>query len=138
MIDRDMAVAGIRAGLRQRSDRAWSVRTGRGTVAIWITNIGPPARLSPGRSMSPQDCAALAKLLALDYVHPQGVMIEPSRANWDEYLIRARGRNPHRVELGHGHQTGPSNAMASRGPRPIGGVRSLGRLDEQDLALCER
>ncbi len=94
VIDRDMAVAGIRAGLRQRCDRAWSVRAGRGTVANWITIIAPPARLGPGRSMTPQDCAALAALLALDYVHPQGVIIEPSPANWHEYLMRARGAIP--------------------------------------------
>ncbi len=132
MIDRDMAVAGIRNGLRQRCDRAWSVRAGRGTVANWITIIAPPARLGPGRSMTPQDCTALAALLGLDYVHPQGVMIEPSPANWNEYLMRARGRDPHRAGLGQGRAP---KTMPGRGPRPIGGLRSLPGPDESDLAL---
>ncbi len=132
MIDRDTAVASIRAGLGQRSDRAWSVRAGRGTTANWITIIGPPARLGPGHSMTPQDCSALAKLLALDNVHPQGVMIEPGQANWTEYLMRAKGRDPHRGGL---DQLGPANRSASRGPRPIGGLRSLAGPDERDLSL---
>lgn len=132
MIDRDMAVAGIRTGLRRRSNRAWSPTAGRGTVANWITIIAPPARLGPGASMTPEDCTALARLLGLDCVHPQGVMIEPDPANWDEYLTRARGRDPHRAELG---QAGPPNAMPSRGPRPIGGLRSLASPDERGPAL---
>ncbi len=92
-ITRSTVVQAIRSGLRQRSTLTWSVRAGRGTVANWITIIAPPARLGPSCAMTPQDCTALATLLGLDYVHPQGVMIEPGHANWREYMMRAKGRN---------------------------------------------
>lgn len=132
LIDRDAAVAAMRAGLRNRSGQAWSVRTGRGSVANWITIIAPPARLGPNASMTPKDCAALAKLLGLRHVHPQGVMIESSQANWAEYVMRASSGDTQRAELG---QAGQPNAMPSRGPRPIGGHRGLAGPADKDLAL---
>lgn len=43
-ITRDSAISTIRAALRRRSGKAWSVTGGRGTAWGWITIEAPPAR----------------------------------------------------------------------------------------------
>lgn len=42
--DRDEAIARIRAGLKKRTGRPWSVTGGRGTAWGWIRIGSPPAR----------------------------------------------------------------------------------------------
>jgi hypothetical protein len=43
-LDRDETIARIKAALKRRSDRAWSVKGGRGTAWGWITVEAPPRR----------------------------------------------------------------------------------------------
>lgn len=94
--ERDETIQAIKAALRRRSGKAWSVRGGRGTVWGWITITSPPARRGRWGEMTPEDCAELAELLGLDTVHPQGEMI-PAQADYrDEYRDRAEGRTPAR------------------------------------------
>lgn len=72
------AVERIRAALRRRSDRAWSVTTKRGTTHGWIRIVAPQARLNASSGhMSEEDTADLARLFHLDSVHGQGLDIHP-------------------------------------------------------------
>jgi hypothetical protein len=104
MSDRDDAIARIRAALRRRSGKDWTVRGGRGTAWGWITIDAPPRRRTwtwpaPGEPpvntgrlvgyMGPDDAEELRTLLGLDYVHPQGVSIPSSNAHRREYMERA-------------------------------------------------
>lgn len=43
-MDRDTAIAEIRAALKRRSGKAWSVKGGRGTAYGWIEIDAPPRR----------------------------------------------------------------------------------------------
>lgn len=115
--DRNEAIAAIRAALRRRSGRAWSVTGGRGTGWGWLTVTAPPARLTwhyrlpdgapdrpesyvghdngePGGYMTPTDRAELAALLGLESVHLQGVKIPAAHDYRTEYVDRAEGRVP--------------------------------------------
>lgn len=91
--DRDTVIATIRAELRRRSGKSWSVTGGRGTAWGWITIQAPPARRHGGY-MTDTDQAELAALLGLRAVTPQGVLV-PDRKNYRiEYVDRASGRKP--------------------------------------------
>ncbi len=93
-IGRSEAAADIRASLRRRSGRDWSVTCGHGTVWGWLTINAPPRRRPDGASsMLPEDQAELARLLGFENVHHQGALVCPEdRA---EYVFRARhGRAP--------------------------------------------
>lgn len=93
--DRDEAVRAIRTALRQRSGKAWSVTTGRGTSWGWITISVPPARRDRYGCMTRADADELAQLLGLDRpVHDQGENIPASSAYRREYIDRASGRTP--------------------------------------------
>lgn len=48
-VDRDVTIKRIRAALRQRSGKTWSVRGDRGTAWGWINISCPPARLACDR-----------------------------------------------------------------------------------------
>lgn len=97
-ISRDEAIARIRAGLRKRTGRAWSVRGGRGTAWGWIRISSPPARRVDYGYMSELDRHALAKALGLDKpVHAQGESIPASSDYWWEYVDRAEGRAPRKI-----------------------------------------
>lgn len=90
--DRDEAVREIRAALRRRSGKAWSVTTGRGTSWGWLTISAPPARRVRGL-LTGEDAAELAQLLNLEHgAHDQGVMVPASSAYREEYMDRANGR----------------------------------------------
>lgn len=115
--ERDEAIREIRAALRRRSGKAWSVTGGRGTAWGWITIEAPPARRTwghrlresalndwpesyegydtgePGRSMTPDDQKELAGLLGLESVHG-GVGISASNDDYQEHVDRANGRVP--------------------------------------------
>ncbi len=108
----------IRAALKRRSGKFWSVTGGRGTGYGWITINASPTRrtwkhelpegmpnlpenwqgydtTTPGGSMTPDDRAELASLLGLDRpVHIQGVSIPASPDYYQEYIDRAEGRMP--------------------------------------------
>ena len=119
-IGRDEAIARIRAGLRKRTGRAWSVTGGTGTAWGWIRIASPPAartwrhRLAPGAPdrpesyegfdsgepgghMTPTDCAALAEALGLERVHSQGESVPASSDYYREYVDRAEGRVPSKL-----------------------------------------
>lgn len=117
-MDRDNTIREIRAALKRRSGKAWSVTGGRGTAWGWITITAPPARCTwrsrlraglpdvpasyepydsgePGRLMSPADGAELAALLGLaPHETRDGVGIPAGSDYWREYIDRANGREP--------------------------------------------
>lgn len=95
-IGRDDAIARIRAALKQRSGKTWSVRGGRGTGWGWIDISAPPKRLDRFGAMSPEDCELLGDLLDMG-VAPYGVQIPASTAYRVEYVDRAEGRPPRRT-----------------------------------------
>jgi hypothetical protein len=115
------AIVAIKAGLKARSDRIWSVTRGRGTASGWITIDAPPARRTwsdreravkgptnhhadqyepydtgqPGHSMSPEDRAELGRLLGLEGpAHCQGESIPGASDYYREFIDRAHGRAP--------------------------------------------
>lgn len=97
-LDRDTTIARIRAALRRRSGRAWSVTGGRGTAWGWIRISSPPARRVDYGYMSDADRAELGALLGLDGpVHPQGESIPSGSDYYSEYIDRAEGRPPSRT-----------------------------------------
>ncbi len=95
--DRDKAIVALKAGLRRRSDRTWSVRGGRGTSWGWILVTAPPSRLNEYGSMTKADQDELTRIFG-EPVHHQGVSIPASNAYREAYLERVlRGsttRNP--------------------------------------------
>lgn len=91
MMDRDEAIKRIRAGLKRRSGKVWSVKGGRGTGWGWIKIASPPRRLD-GYYMTPEDCAELARLLGKETIHFQGESIPASSDYRREYVARAEGR----------------------------------------------
>lgn len=112
-LNRDAVIARIRTALKRRSGRAWSVTGGRGTAWGWITVDVPPAKRTwrhrlkegatndgpgnweeydtgqPGGHMGPADRADLARLLGLDGIHQQGLMIAASSDYYREHIERA-------------------------------------------------
>jgi hypothetical protein len=91
--DRDIAIRTIRAALKRRSGKAWSVTGGNGTAWGWIHIHVPPAKRA-GSMMSDEARAELGTLLGLPPVHPQGVSIPASGDYRREYIDRAEGRTP--------------------------------------------
>lgn len=106
MMDRAEAIRRIKAGLKVRSGKAWSVTGGRGTAWGWLTIDAPPARrkfqgdgVTPTESEfgypSMADREELAKLLDLKQpTHHQGVSVASSSDYYEEYVARAEGRTP--------------------------------------------
>lgn len=96
--DRDVAIARIRAALRRRTGRAWSVTGGRGTSWGWIRISAPPARRVGFGYMTDTDRTELATALGLDRpAHVQGVSIPAGSDYRVEYVDRAEGRAPSRI-----------------------------------------
>ena len=93
-MDRNECITAIRAALKRRSLKRWSVRGGSGTAWGWITISALPGRMESVGTMSAADCAELAGLLGLPSVHPQGVDIPASSAYRQEYVDRANGTAP--------------------------------------------
>jgi hypothetical protein len=93
--DRDTAIVAIRAALKERSGKAWSVTGGRGTSWGWIYVSAPPSRRNGGSQgyLTDEDRAELSQLLGVE-VHHQGVSI-PALADYRrEYVARAQGKKP--------------------------------------------
>lgn len=93
-MDRNQVISEIRTALRRRSGRAWSVTGGRGTAYGWITISAPPARRVQSDYMSERDRRELGELLALGFVHQQGVSVPASSDYYQEHIDRANGRAP--------------------------------------------
>lgn len=81
----DAAVSRIRAGLRRRTGRSWTVTRGRGSVYGWIYIKTPSGELTAAEQHQ------LAKALGLATVHHQGVMIPSGGRERGEYVARAEG-----------------------------------------------
>ena len=95
MTDRDTAIAEIRAALKRRSGKTWSVTGGRGSAWGWITIHAPPKRREQYGYLSDADAAELGQLLGLGKpVHCQGESIPAGAAYREEYVARARGEQP--------------------------------------------
>lgn len=117
-VNRDTAIQRIRAALKRRTGRTWSVKGGRGTAWGWISIDAPPARRTvhcqlkagarttwpedyeevdtsvPGGAMRMEDRRILAEALGLEDVHSQGVKIAANHDYYVEYIDRAEGRTP--------------------------------------------
>lgn len=118
LVNRNDAIKRIRAALKQRTGKTWSVKGGRGTAWGWITIDAPPARRTmrtrpregapgtrpqdfewydsgePGGTMTPADRETFRAALNLSHVHTQGVSIAASTDYYIEYIDRAEGRTP--------------------------------------------
>lgn len=70
-------IAAIRAALRDRSGKPWSVTGGTGTAWGWIRVQAPPARRVEYDYMSDTDRAELGQLLGVT-VHHQGHSVPSS------------------------------------------------------------
>lgn len=94
--DRNDAIKLIRAALRQRSGKAWSVTGGTGTAYGWIEIKSPPKRAADQwGTMTAAEAAELGDLLGLGGpAHHQGVSIAASGNHRREYVDRAEGRTP--------------------------------------------
>jgi hypothetical protein len=118
-MDRDEAIKRIKAALKRRSGKAWSVTGGKGTAWGWIEIDATPKNRTwhfkdtgrrdddgqpiyeeindpsqPFGHMSPADREELAGLLDLTTVHYQGQSIAASSDHRREYVDRAEGRTP--------------------------------------------
>jgi hypothetical protein len=93
MTERDEAIVLIRAALKRRSGKSWSVKGGRGTAWGWISISSPPSRKVGGWQLSEADQAELSALLGRT-VHHQGVSVPASSEYRREFIARAEGREP--------------------------------------------
>lgn len=87
---RDEAVAEIKALLKARTGRSWSVRGGRGTAWGWIFVTDLPRNRVVG-AMTDDARRVLAEAFGLDDVHYQGISIPDSSAHRREYVSRLKG-----------------------------------------------
>ncbi len=93
--DRDEAIRAIRAALKRRTGRPWSVTGGRGTAWGWITITAPPSRRVDGGYMTEADRRELGEALGLGApAHGQGVSIPAGHDYRAECIDRAEGRSP--------------------------------------------
>ena len=97
MYDRDVTIKAIRAALKRRSGKTWSVTGGRGTAWGWIEITAPPARRVNTWTVTEDDARELRELLALPYMRWENcrtVSVPDSPAYYAEYVARAEGRTP--------------------------------------------
>lgn len=91
---RNDAIKLIRAALKRRSGKAWSVKGDRGTAWGWIHIASPPRRMD-GYQMTEADRVELGELLGLGRpAHHQGESVAASSNHRLEYVARAEGRTP--------------------------------------------
>lgn len=91
-LTRDEAIRRIRAGLKRRTGKSWSVTGGRGTGWGWIRISAPPARRVGewGGVMTDADRAELGQALGYDRpVHMQGESIPASSDYYRAAVERA-------------------------------------------------
>jgi hypothetical protein len=96
---RDEAMKAIRAALKARSGRPWSVRGGVGTSRGWIRISAPPKRLLEGGGLNVDDTVDLRTLLGLGLAHVRvghykGENVPDTSDYYREYVDRAEGREP--------------------------------------------
>lgn len=109
-MERGAVIARIKAALKARSGKAWSVTGGKGTAYGWLHISAPPARcrftwdgLEPAQGETGH-CPSLAERLELgkllgrtEPIHPQGESVAASHAHYREYIDRAEGRTPRAI-----------------------------------------
>lgn len=93
-MDRNEAIKEIRAALKRRTGKTWSVTGGRGTAWGWITITAPPSRLVDGWKLTQEDRAELSAALGVRDVGPQHEMIPASPDYRQAYVDMANGRWP--------------------------------------------
>lgn len=94
-LSRDETIKRIRAALKRRSGKAWSVTGGRGTGWGWIHISAPPKRCVGWGYMTDEDQRELGELLGKDGpAHHQGETIPSGGDYYREYIDRAEGRAP--------------------------------------------
>ncbi len=124
-VDRDTTIKRIRAALKRRSGKGWSVTGGRGTAWGWIHIDAPPGRRTwsqrtvdphapqmpeskwehydagrPDMNASPADRAELGRLLGLDRsTYTGGESVAASDEYYREYVDRAEGRTPSKIAV---------------------------------------
>jgi hypothetical protein len=87
--EKQAVIAEVKAALKRRSGKEWSVTGGKGTAWGYILVSAPPRRMN-GYAMTEADCQELHALLGyntrlcmcLDGIHTD---------DWDDLLARARG-----------------------------------------------
>lgn len=93
--DRAETITAIRAALKRRSGKTWSVTGGTGTAYGWITITAPPKRCDQWGNMTDADRTELGELLGFGRpVQRQGVDVAASTDHRREYVDRAEGRKP--------------------------------------------
>ena len=92
-MDRNEAISRIKAALKARSEKRWSVKGGRGTSWGWITIDAPPSRIGCFSELTPADQQELSELFGVK-VHQQGISIPAGSDYYAEYVDRAEGRTP--------------------------------------------
>jgi hypothetical protein len=94
-MNRNEAIRRIKAGLKTRTGKTWSVTGGRGTAWGWIKIGVPPKRQDDYGCIPAPARQELATALSLPRpVHQQGVNIPASNDYYQEYVDRAEGRCP--------------------------------------------
>jgi hypothetical protein len=83
----------IKADLKRRSGKSWSVTHGAGTAYGWIT-IRSTDYERNGHTLTADQQAELKRLLGGCDVHHQGVSIPAGTVYYREYLDRAAGLKP--------------------------------------------
>ncbi len=92
---RNATIKRIKAALKNRSGKSWSVTGGKGTAWGWITITAPPSRREGFGYLSDADTLELTALLGLPRaVHTQGENIPSGYDYYGEYIDRAEGRTP--------------------------------------------
>lgn len=92
-LDRDDAIREIRAALKARSGRTWSVTGGRGTAWGWIRISSRPSDCDKYGQMTDADAALLGELLDLPRVGGSGASVPASSEHRAEYVARAKGED---------------------------------------------
>lgn len=90
---RDEAIERIRAALKRRAGRSWSVRGGRGTAWSWIEVSAPPARRNEFGGISAEDANELSRIFGIGRHHFTGGCWSISREERERMVARAEGPN---------------------------------------------
>lgn len=91
----DEAVREIRAGLKARTGKTWSVRNGRGTGWGWLRVSSPPKRCDELGRMPETEVAELAEALGIaPHLARNGVQVINTPDAYTEFVDRAWGREP--------------------------------------------
>lgn len=91
-MDRNETINALKAALKARSGKNWSVTGGRGTAYGWIRASAPPRRCGEFGGTAADDAVELGQLFQLDGpAHNQGISIPASSAHRREHLARVKG-----------------------------------------------